>query len=41
MYGQVKARLVQWDINGTRFEHLDTHPCTNAELGLTDDSEAS
>ena len=41
-YGELKARLVQWNpVNGTKFFIVDTHPCTEAELGLTDDLEES
>ena len=36
-YGELKARLVRWNSTGTYFEDLETHPCSEAELGLTDD----
>lgn len=41
-YGELKARLVHWNpVNGTKFNIIDTHPCSDAELGLTDDLEES
>ena len=41
-YGELKARLVQWEpVNGTEFFIIDTHPCSEEELGLTEDREAS
>ena len=38
-YGELKARLVKWDPEGTYFEDLETHPCSEAELGLTEDQD--
>ena len=41
-YGELKARLVKWDpVNGTEFFIADTHPCSDEELGLTENIEDS
>ena len=44
-YGEVKAFYKRWgnpgDPVGTTFHELSTRPCTEAELGLTSDSQVS
>ena len=42
MFGQIKASLKTWGLNETtKFTDLSIRPCSEAELGLTQDEESS
>ena len=42
MFGKIKASLKTWGLNETtKFTDLSIRPCSEAELGLTQDEESS